>query len=257
MYAMFLCMLDDLHTSVSGAVAQMQMCSGLSCQHHIPHGDNVLNGIADTAQSLFADVFVVVCHTAVHKVNVLAVCHNRNPALCCDLHCFLAEQGIHNRFAILADRRGTFCHHRRYIGKFLSFLSFCDRSCLQHMDRCIHLCFVVYIADIQSVIRHWLCIWHRQYCRKSSVCCCHRSCLNCFLISLSRISQMNMQVDQTRHHVTAVCIDHFVCLFFYLLLYFYDLILLDQDIIPAIFSGVRIDHSAVFNQYTHLSDSFL
>ena len=102
-----------------------------------------------------------------------------------------------------------------------------------------------------------LCIRHRQHGGKSSVCRCSCSCLNRLLVRLSRIPQVNMQVNQARHNVAAFCIDHFFCLFLDLLVYLYNLILLDQDIVPAIFSGVRINHSAVFYQYTHLLDSFL
>ena len=83
----------------------MQVCSRLSCQHHIPHGDDVLDRIADTAKSLFADIFIIICHTTVHQVDVLTVCHDRNAALCCNLHRFFAEQGIHNGSAVFTDRR--------------------------------------------------------------------------------------------------------------------------------------------------------
>ena len=257
MDVLFFCLFDDLHASISRAVAQMQVCSCLSCQHHITHGDDVLDCIADAAKSLFADRFIVICHTAVHQVDVLTVCHDRNAALCCDLHCFFAEQGIHNGFTVLTDCRSSFRYHGFDVGKFFSLLSFCDRTGLQYVDRCHRFCLVVYITDIKSVICYRLCIRHRQHGGKSSVCRCSCSCLNRLLVRLSRIPQVNMQVDQARHNVAAFCIDHFFCLFLDLLVYLYNLILLDQDIVPAIFSGVRINHSAVFYQYTHLLDSFL
>ena len=81
----------------------------------------------------------------------------------------------------------------------------------------------MYIIYSVRIINGRSCIWHGNYCCHTSMGSCRRTAHNVFLMCLSRITKMDMKVDDSRHDQLSFCINHTVSIFlFQLLPYFRD-----------------------------------
>ena len=78
------------------------------------------------------------------------------------------------------------------------------------MDPCF-LSFFQNIAQSFFVIYDWLCICHTHNGSKTAFCssCC--SCVDILFVGQSRITEMDMDIYQSRCYHKTFCIDHLVC----------------------------------------------
>jgi 4-hydroxy-tetrahydrodipicolinate reductase len=163
-------------------------------------------------------------------------------------HTVPIQSGIHDRFSVLADCRTSCLNHSFNIRKLFSLLSLCHRTNLQDMNTAPGFCFVVHIIDNIRIVCYRLCIRHGQHCRISTMRSGLHPGINILFLFKSRIAEMYMHINKSRHHITSVRIDHTFGFFFrkFFSNLFY-LLIFDQDICHLIHLCCRIDDMSPFD----------
>ena len=59
---------------------------------------------------------------------------------------------------------------------------------------------------------------------------------------------MYVKIDQSRHHITSVCVDHSVCFCVNMLRNLPDPVVLDKHVILSVSFRERVDHMPILNQ---------
>ena len=136
------------------------------------------------------------------------MCKYRNSDFRSQTHCLSCHSRIHNRLAVFADRNRTV---------FVQIFKICDkfsvlsrRNCRnrKHMDVCYFLCLVNHILHHFHAVYNRLGIRHDTNGCKSASCRCSGSGTDCFLMFKSRLPEMYMQVNQSRHDIKTFCLNY-------------------------------------------------
>ena len=181
----------------------MQLGSGLSSQKDIACRYHILHGIGDSLQMLFPGKAVLVYASSVYQCGILAVIQKRQMKLRGNFHRFPAEPGIHDRTAVLADRRNPMRSHSPNIRKLLALQSPGDRACLQNMDRRGMLRLVPHIIHAVRRINGRSRVRHGHNSGKSPCGGRPGSAGDILLPGLSGIPQVHMHVYQSGHDIAA------------------------------------------------------
>ena len=242
-----------LRNTFCGTMAQMQSRTCLSGKKNISRCDYILNCIADTRQSQPPCIFIIV-HTSISaQINILAMCKNRNIEFLCHFHGLFAEPGIHNRFTILRQCRDSGFYHSFDIGKFLPFLSLRNGTSLKYMNAGKLFCFIMHIVYTIRTVNYRCCIRHcNNRCHTTSGSS-PGTCLYILLLCLSRIPEMNVKINQSRHYQTPLRIYYSVTVIFYFkfLTDLSDHSVFQINIAFLISVSSRIYDASSLNQNTH------
>ena len=198
---------DHLHGALCRNVAQMEVRACLGCQHQIPGSNDILCRIRDTRKLQPDCVRIVIDHASVHKIPVFAMCADRNVQLRRHTKCLQRDQGVHDALPVLGDRGGSGIHHAADIRQFFSLLSFRDSADLHNMNRRKCSCLKPHIIHLVRRIDDRPCVRHRADRRIASARCRLRAGPDILLVGETRIAQMHMQVNQSRHDPAAGRID--------------------------------------------------
>lgn len=171
---------------------------------------------------------------------VLTVGHDRKLKHTGILHSLFHQPCIHNRLPIFADGADSCLGHLADVGQLFSLLFFCDGPDGQHMNNSFFFCFHLDILYQDLIINHWVGIGHTAYGGESSLGCTSASGCNGFLVLEARLSQVDVDIDQSRHHPAAASIDYIVCFRIDLFLNLYNMFILNQYVFDSIGLGNRI-----------------
>ena len=245
--------LHHLGITISGTMAEVKMHTCFQRQNDISGRNGILHRIADSRKSQSSGILVIV-HTSVPtQVNIFTVIKKRNSAFCRNFHCFFTECCIHHWFTIFGNCRDTDLYHSCDIRKLRSLLTLRGSTCLKHMNAGKLGRFIMYIIYSVRIINGRSCIWHGNYCGHASMGSCRCTAHNVFLMCLSRITKMDMKVDDSRHDQLSFCINHTVAVFlFQLLANFRDDPVFQINIACFIRICSRIHDPASSNQNPHL-----
>ena len=244
----FLCHFYHEHGILCGTMTQMKLCPGIFCQNNISCNNHILHGIGNSRKSQFFCFCIGIHDTSAYHMDIFAMGKYRNAQTRCLKHTVPIQSGIHDRFSVLADCRTSCLNHSFNIRKFFSLLSLCHRTNLQDMNTAPEFCFVVHIIDNIRIVCYRLCIRHGQHCRISTMRSGLHPGINILFLFKSRIAEMYMHINKSRHHITSVRIDHTFGFFFrkFFSNLFY-LLIFDQDICHLIHLCCRIDDMSPFD----------
>ena len=243
-----------------GAVAEMQSRSCLFCQQNVSGHNHILHRIGDALPALGCHVFICVHHASFHHVDILTVGQHRNVQRFGDLHSLPVKSGVHDGFAVLADGGGTGFYHTLNVRKFLASHAFCHGSGLKHVDEAQHFRLIVYIGDPVAFVHDRFRVGHGHNRREAAVGCCLSSRIHGLFIGKAGVTEMYMQIDESRHHITAGSIHDpavfsgSIRLFLIriLFLYFPNFAVTDPQVIKTISLIYRIQKTAAFDQNIHI-----
>ena len=128
----------------------------------------------------------------------------------CNFHCFFIQCCVHNTFAVFTDSRNSLFDHPFNICQSFTGLPFGYCTNLKYMHGSQFCCFVMHISDPIPLVNDRFRIRHCKNRSKPTLCSCLGSGNNILFIGQSRISQMDMKIDQPRHYITSTCINHFI-----------------------------------------------
>ena len=188
----------------------MQRGSRLFCQHNISGNDNIFHSIGNTVHTQFHGFIPLINDTAIHQIDILTMCQNRNVGRRRNLHGFAIEIGVHHTLAILGDGRDTRLDHAGQIRQFLPCHPLSNASRLQHVHQPCLFGLIMDITDHFCAISHRLRIGHGNNGGISPMRCRARTCDNILLVCQSRVTQMYMQINQSRQYITPLRINHFI-----------------------------------------------
>ena len=229
----------------------MKLHPGLLGQQDVPGHDHILHGIGDPFHPQAFCILISVHHAAFHHVDILAVSKYGHSLVSGNLHRLAVETGVHHGFPVLTEPHAAGMGHSLNIGQFFSLLPPGHGSQLKHMSRrflgrtlCNRLIFLPVINGRKG-IGHSHHRGHPAFHRGLS------AGSQGLLILQSRIPQMYMKIDKSRHHITAFRLQHTGFLFPDLRRDPQDLSFLNQDICLLHRSCRRIHNLSISNQNLH------
>ena len=171
---------------------------------------------------------------------------DRNIKFCRSLHSLADDFFIHERKTVICKSQCPVGFQLFHVHEFFPFKTFGYRRSLDKPDRQL-LCPFQNVIQYLCTVHHRLCICHTNHCGDTSVKGRPASCLHIFFVCKSRVSEMHMDIDQTRSHDHAFCVYDLFIISCFCISYTFNLSIGKNKIGHFIKSGFRVHDSSVFN----------
>ena len=203
-------------------------------------------------------------HAAVHQMNILTMRHHGDILPRRILHGLAIDLGVHDTLAILGHGDHPRRLHAGIIRSLLAQLTFGHGADLMDLDTADRRSLILHQADHLRAVRHGLGVGHGKDRGKAATGRGRHTGLHGFLLRLSGLAQMHVQIDQTGHHETIRGVDDLSALRFRFasgqILHFFshaygirsnkksrNLPITDQKVSHLIPMACRIDQSTILN----------
>ena len=178
-------------------------------QENISGHDNFLRRPRPAGQTEHRAPVSLVHHTAAHHVVILAMVHDgqiEHPGV---LHCAPHHFMVLHAVAIVGDGHDARLGHRSDRSHLFTVQPLGDSAGREHVDQSVFACAIDDPGDGACAIRRRVRVGHADDGSKSAGGCRLGSGLDGFLVGLTRLPQMNVDIDQPRSHHQIPRIDGF------------------------------------------------
>ena len=214
----FLGQTHHFHRIPGGAMTQMKPYALLCSHKDVSGNDHIFHCVGDPPVAQLFLLCSGVHHASVHQILILAMGHDQSVHSCDLLQTFTIKQCVHHALPVLREGNGTGLLHGRNIHQLLICLTHGYGGKLLHPYRRLG-CLIQDIPQSLHRIHRRLRIRHGADSGHTAGSRCSRAGQDIFLLGLSGIPEMYMQVDESGEHVHSRCIDHLLlCITFLYLL---------------------------------------
>ena len=240
LYSTLLSITDNAYAALGGNVTNVYSCSAGIGKSDLSCGNTVLGS---PVHALYAKLFgylALVHDAAVYYRQIFAVGSNKQSAFLALFKSFSHKFGILHRSAVIGYHLYACLCILVLVGKLFAIHALCYGTHRIYLNAC-RRCLIHNVTGSLNAVAHRLCVGHTAHCRKSA---CRRSstaCDNIFLISLSGIPEMNMDIAQGGKRCKTCAVVNKVCITVKICTYICNICSVNKDIrlIAVIFAVNR------------------
>jgi len=183
------------------------ICAGAKCKHTVSCNEGFLGDRRRTVKSKLFGNRSVVDPVVFDERWIFLVETDREIKGGSLFHCFITECCIFQRDSVVSKSAGAGSFQCLHIGQLFSFEGAGNGSSLTNADR-FFFCTIENIFQYSDLIYGRGSVCHADDSGNSAFCGRQSSGMQIFFISKSRITEMNVCIDQSRSNDETVGVDH-------------------------------------------------